>query len=65
MRPEPCLRNWLAVYRAEPAFMLHASRWRRRYPDRDAGPLSMTQYPCLSRRTVDHEQRRGVHDESE
>jgi hypothetical protein len=65
MRPEPCLRNRLAVYRAEPAFMLQASRLRRRYPDRGAGLLSMTQYPCLRRRTVDHEQRRGVQDESE
>lgn len=64
-RPELYLRNRLAVYHAEPAFMLHASRLRRRSPDRDAGLLSMTRYPCLRCRTVDHEQRRGVHDESE
>lgn len=53
-----------AVFSAQPAFMVQASCLRRRYPDRDAGSLFMTQYLCLRCRTVDHEQRRGVHDES-
>ena len=34
-RPELCLRNRLAVYRAEPAFMLQASRLRRRAVDHE------------------------------